>query len=276
MLIAMWAYATGRGWLAAAFFGVAASLKLFPFVFLALFLNRRDFKKLLFGAATFLAVSVASLAILGPTIAIANRGINFGIASFKANYMEQWRTGENGVDHSLFALIKFLLIVLRHHGNGFPNWLHMYLLATAIGGVALYFLRIRFMPLLNQVLTLSIASIYLTAFSGDGTLIHLYYPLCMIFLLALQAWRDRVIIPGLSIVVYCMVVCLSVESFLVVPYQAQGWRFIGQAHAVVLGIMLIAALRYPLGPPLAQQDDPKVLSEPVTGWAANNASASLA
>ena len=39
------------------------------------------------------------------------------------------------------------------------------------------------------------------------------------------------------------------------------------------GIMLIAALRHPLGPPLAQHDDPKVLSEPVTDWVATNASA---
>ena len=156
MLIAMWAYATGRLWLAAAFFGVAASLKLFPFVFLALFLSRRHVGKLLFGVATFLIVSVVSLKILGPTIAIAYKGIAFGLASFKSNYMAQWHTGENGVDHSIFASVKLILVLFFQHPSGdFTGWLRMYLLLTGVGGVLLYFLVIRKLPLLNQVLALS-------------------------------------------------------------------------------------------------------------------------
>ena len=62
LLLATWAYSTGRGYLAATFFGLAAALKLFPFVFLALFLSTREFRKLLLGAAVFLAASVAGLA----------------------------------------------------------------------------------------------------------------------------------------------------------------------------------------------------------------------
>lgn len=268
MLIAMWAYATGREWLAAALFGIAASMKLFPFVFLALFLSRRHVGKLLFGAATFLIVSVLSLKILGPTVAIAYRGITFGLAFFKTNYMAQWHPGENGVDHSIFASIKFFLLIFLHHDpSNFSGWLQVYLLVTALGGILLYFLRIRTMPLLNQVLILSIASIYFTAFSGDGTLIHLYYPLGMLFLLAIQAWRDGVTIPGLSILLFSMVFCLSIESFLILPPSLwQGTRLIGPAHAVGLGIMLITALRYPMGPPLSEEHDETILSEPKTGW----------
>jgi hypothetical protein len=274
MAVAMWAYATGREWVAAVFFGVAASLKLFPFIFLSLFLSRRRFGKLLAGAASFFAVTLLSFAIVGPTVSLAYHGFRDGMAYAKVTYFAQWHTGVQGVDHSLFALIKFMLIVLFHHkGYGFPGWLRLYTLATPIGGLLLYLFVIRKLPLLNQVLCLSIISIFFTPFSGDGTLIHLYYPLCMLFLLAIRAWRDRVLVPGMSTVMYCMVFCVSIESFLVVPYQAQGWRFIGQAHAIALGIMLIAALRHPLGPPLAQHDDPKVLSEPVTDWVATNASA---
>jgi len=269
MLLGMWAYATGREWLAAACFGVAASLKLFPFVFLALFLSRRDIGKLLFGVAVFLVVSVVSLAVLGPTIPIAYRGIAYGLAAFKVNYMGMWRPGENGVDHSIFAAVKMILVHLFPRSPaGFAKLLNVYLLLTVVGGVLLYFLRIRFMPLLNQVLTLSIASIYFTAFSGDGTLIHLYYPLAMLFLLAIQAYRDGMTIPGLSTVMYSMVFCVSVESFLVADTRTvQGLRFIGPAHCIGLGVMLIAALRYPLGPPLAEERGPMVLSEPVTEWA---------
>jgi hypothetical protein len=153
-----------------------------------------------------------------------------------------------------------------------PHWLSGYLAITAVGGTLLYFLRIRFMPLLNQVLTLSIACIYLTAFSGDGTLIHLYYPLGMLFLLSLRAWRDGVAIQGLSTLMYSMAFCVSMESFLVLPNPSgQGFRLIGPAHAIGLGIMLVAALRYPMGPPLADDLGETVLSQPVTDWARRTA-----
>ena len=267
MLIGLWAYATGREWTAAIFLGLAASLKLFPFVFLALFLSRRQFPKLLAGAATFLIASVVSLKILGPTISIAYHGILYGLSSFKVNYMAMWHIQENGVDHSLFALIKFTLILAFHHvRTDFSGSLRAYLFLTAVGGTIAYFTYIRKLPLLNQVLILSIVSIYLTAFSGDGTLIHLYYPLAMLFLLAIKAWRDGVTIPGLSTAIYCMVWCLSFESFLVVPYQYLGARFIGQMHSIGLTVLLITALRYPFGPPLSEDRGEIVLSEPVTGW----------
>jgi len=272
LLIGMWAYATGREWLAAALFGIAASLKLFPFVFLAFFLSRRQIGKLFFGVGTFLVISVVSLQVLGPTIPVAYRGINFGLLSFKQNYMAMWHTGENGVDHSIFATVKLLLLAafhrnaVHHYPVTFTGPLRVYIPATAIAGALLYFLRIRKQPLLNQVLTLTIISIYFTPFSGDGTLIHLYYPLAMLFLLAIRARRDGVTIPGLSTILYCMVFCLSMESFLVAPGSTQGMRFIGPAHCIALGVMLVAALRYPLGPPLAEDRGEIVLSEPVTGW----------
>lgn len=274
LALGMWAYATGRLWTAAILIGIAASVKLFPFVFLALFLSRGRIKYLLTGAAFFLLVSLVTLKIVGPTIAIAYHGINFGLQSFKVIYMAQWHTPENGVDHSLFALIKFILVVGFHHPPlAFAHLLSLYLPATAIGGVLLYFLYICRLPLLNQVLLFSVVAIYLTAFSGDGTLIHLYYPLAMLFLLSIQAWRDGITIPGLRLVLGCLVFSVSMESFLVVPHLAEGARFIGQAHAVSLGILLYAALRYPLGPPLADGLGETVLSQPVTAWAAEAAAA---
>ncbi|MGI4831527.1 MAG: glycosyltransferase family 87 protein [Janthinobacterium lividum] len=184
LLIGMWAYATGRDWLAAAFFGIGASVKLFPFVLFGLYLSKKQWGRLLFGAFVFFAVSILSLIILGPTLPIAFHGLAFGMTSFKTAYMAQWRPGENGVDHSIFAFYKGLMVHIFHHSVFFPRALSVYLAVTAIGGLALYAFRIRFLPLLNQLLILTIASIYFTAFSGDGTLIHLYYPAAMLLLLA--------------------------------------------------------------------------------------------
>lgn len=268
MLIGMWAYATGREWVAAIFFGIAASMKLFPFVFLALFLSRRQLWNLVLGATTFFGVSIVSLKVLGPTIMAAYRGIAFGLASFKRNYMAEWHTSENGVDHSIFSTFKLLLLLIFHHStDDFTGWLRVYLATTSIGGILLYLLVIRKLPLLNQVLTLAIACIYFTPFSGDGTLVHLYYPLAMLMLLAIQAHQDGVTIRGLAIVIYCMVVCLSLETFLTLNITGQGMRLIGPAHCVALGVMMVTALRYPLGPPLQETPNPVVLSAPVTYWA---------
>jgi hypothetical protein len=267
LAVAMWAYATGRGWLAAVFFGFAASLKLFPFVFLALFLSRRQFPKLIAGVISFFVISLVSLKILGPTVAMAYQGLATNLNSFRVTYMAQWHTVENGVDHSLFCFIKFVAMLLHHNSGTFLSWLDVYLLLTSVIGTLAYFLYIRKLPLLNQVLILTIVSIYLTAFSGDGTLIHLYYPLAMIFLLSIQAWRDNVRIPGLALIFGCMVFCLSIESFFVIPRPDKiGIRFIGEMHCIGLTVLLYAALRYRLGPPLSEQSDPIVLSKPVTGW----------
>jgi hypothetical protein len=268
VIIAMWAYATGREWTAAAFFGIAASLKLFPFVFLALFLTRRQFPKLLFGTATFFAVSIVSLKILGPTISEAYHGITFGLGSFKQNYMATWLTNEGGVDHSIFGSFKGLMVLLFHHPDRtFGTSLSVYLVLTAVGGILLYFLHIRKLPLLNQIFALTIASIYLTAFSGDATLVHLYPPTAMLFYLCLRAWRDGVRISGLKIAVYCLTVCFSFETFLTFYAYPNDVRLIGSLHCIALGVLFVTVLRFPLGPPLSQELGPTVLSQPVTDWA---------
>ena len=266
MAIAMWAFATGRGYTAAIFFGCAAALKLFPFVFLALFLRRRDIGKLVTGVFSFLLISVVSLQILGPTISVAYRGIAYGLQQFKTVYMAHLLMGENGVDHSLFASIKFLLRIVFHHVNDFTHLLQLYLGLTAVGGTLLFFFVIRKQSLLNQVLSLSILSIYITAFSGDGTLIHLYYPLAMLFLLACRAHSDGVRVPGLALVLGALCFCVSVESFFVVSYKDTAARYIGPMHAIGLGVALYGSLRYRLGPDPGS--DASVLAHPHTGFLA--------
>lgn len=268
MAIAMWAYATDRLWLAAIFLGVAASLKLFPFIFFTLFLNRKQFPKLVAAVLSFVIAFVGALVVVGPTISIAFHGFLSGMTFARDAYFASWRPLEHGVDHSLFGLIKFFIRVLhRHDGRSYLAYLRIYEAATAFAGVALYFGIIRRLPLLNQVLALSIISIYFTPYSGDGTLIHLYYPLVMLFLLSLQASQEHKTIPGLRWLTANMVFCLSMEGFLVVPRVAgTSLRFEGPAHAVSLGIMLVLALRYPLGPRPFPDYRPRVLSSPDTSW----------
>ena len=267
MLLAMFFLVTEHGYLAAVFFGLAAALKLFPIIFLALFLRRGQFGKLLTGIASFLLISVASLKALGPSVSTAYHGISFGLESFKRNYMARWKIGENGVDHSLFATLKMLLYYVFHHDrDDFTGWLRGYLLLTAVGGVLLYVLLIRKTPLLNQVLLLSVASIYFTAFSGDGTLIHLYYPLAFLLFLSLAAWRQNVRVPGLTTAVTCILFCVSVESFFVVSHFPTPVRYIGPMHAIALGILFVTGLRFPFGPPVSGDRQDWLLAHPSLTW----------
>ncbi len=267
LALAMTSLATNHSYLAALLFGLAAALKLFPFVFLALFLRPRYWTQLITGIGSFLAISWLSLKGLGPTVDVAYRGIIFGLNEFKRNYMARWLPGENGVDHSVFASIKFVLHYGFHHNvDDFTGWLRVYLLFTTVGGILLFFTVIRRTPLLNQILLLSIASIYFTAFSGDGTLIHLYYPFAMLLFLALHAWRANVVVSGLSPALACILFCVSVESFFVISRGLTSIRFIGPMHALALGLLFLLALRFPFGPPISQTSDLGELADPQLTW----------
>lgn len=248
LVSATWAYATGRGYLAAALFGLAASLKLFPFVFLGLFLSARQYRQLLFGAAVFFFISVLALWLLGPSVAVAFSGITAGLAFFREGYMGKFNPVENGVDHSLFALFKGIAVKVFHHSDFFPQSLSIYLACTAVFGVVLYVIRIRRLPLLNQLLLLSIASIFFTAFSGDGTLLHLYYPFALLLFFSLREQRAARFVPGLKATLLCIALLVTPISFLTTPHQ----RFEGQVHALLLGTVVVLALRYGFGPTLAE------------------------
>jgi hypothetical protein len=249
LAIATWAFATGRGYLAATFFGFAASLKLFPFIFLGLFLSTRRYKELSVGIVSFFAASLIGFAVLGPTIPVAFHGIVAGLHVFQVNYMGAWNSWENGVDHSLFATYKFTSIVLFHHSKGatFQRACTVYNLVMAIFGILLYFLRIRFLPILNQLLILSIASILFTGFSGDGTLLHLYYPFAMLCFLALDAYRKRILVPGLNLALAILAVVFSYEGFFVLYAH----RFEGEFKCLVLVWLMVVAFRHPFSPPLS-------------------------
>jgi len=243
LAIGTWAFAREKEWTAAAMFGLAASLKLFPFVYLALFLTRRGYKKLLFGVLTFLVLTVGSLAVLGPTVAEANRGISNGLKYFDVNYVGTFKPEETGLDHSLFGFCKVIHRAVT--GNNQPEVLqrmsNIYLPAMALCGFLLYVLFIRKLPWINQLLALTIASILLTPFSGDGTLIHLYYPFAICCLLALDAWKTQQTIPGLRSVFLCFAYLLSTESFFVFFNQ----RYEGQAKCFFLVVLMILALKFP-------------------------------
>ena len=206
------AYVRNHVYTAAAIFGVAASMKLFPFIFFGLLLARRQYRQIAFGASISALVTLGSLWYLCRSPAVAWRGIADGLDRFKQLYMLPYREYETGFDHSIFGLIKRLDFHHRQYVYPTASLLSLYLPAAATLGVVLYFAVIRKLPLLNQILVLTVASILLPPTSHDYTLLHLYTPWALLLLFSLRTPEGRQKIRGLLPVFLCFAILLAPET----------------------------------------------------------------
>jgi Glycosyltransferase family 87 len=167
VLAGLYGLVSGHGYWAAGSFGLAASLKLLPLVYLGLFLYRRQYRQLLFGLAVLAAVTLLSLRFMGPTVGVAWRGIAHGVEEFRRVYMVQNGPGAAPWDHSLFGLVRLFMATSDRSVT-------IYSVVTAVTGVVLFFARIVRLPLINQVLCLSVAAVWLAPVSFEYTLMGLY------------------------------------------------------------------------------------------------------
>jgi hypothetical protein len=240
-------FLTRRGYSAAACFGIAASMKLYPIAYLGLFLIRRQYRQIAAGIAAAIATTLAGLWFVGPTLSAAWRGTNDGLASFRARYMLTKRP-EIGFDHSLLTVIKVPI-------HNFPPPAHFapvltaYLAIVALTGIALFFLRIWKLPVTNQVLFLAVACIWFPPVSFEYTLLHLLAPLGMLVILALDAARLRLSIPGLRAALLCLAVLMAPLSEFIIRRRT----FDGQLKAVTLGLLFLIAITWPLELPSTQE-----------------------
>ncbi len=238
----LWAFCTERSWMAAALFALAGGLKLYPLIYLGLFFSRRQTRQFLFGIAIFLLANVVSLWAITPHMEVAWKGIQSGLTEFATRYTLHRRYGEIGFDHSLVGVAKRMYTYMPPP-LVFARQVRIYLLLGALGGVMLFVGRIRKLPLINQVLCLTVACILLPPTSYDYTLLHLYLPWAMLVLLVLSSWpNERVRIGGLTQIFVCLTILLSSQS----EFIYHGERFGGQIKAAVLLSLLAFALWYRL------------------------------
>ncbi len=199
------AFARERLWLAAPLIGIAGSMKFVPAIFLLLFLyRRRRLLELFFGVFTMGAVTLASLWWMGPTISIAQAGIQNGLERFKDLYIYHWRGLDNGFDHSLFAAIKNALVLYRPTLT--PDYLQhayrIYFVVIVILSMAI-FLRLRRLPLLNRMVALACCALVFPPRSADYTLVHLYVPFALLLLGATASRARRNFFPHSNILLLC-------------------------------------------------------------------------
>jgi hypothetical protein len=253
--LAIWAYVKDKSWLAAVCIGIAGAMKIYPLIYAGVFLPRRQYKQFTLAVLVCIAVNVVSLAILGPSIPIAYHGLADGARVFQEEYIYAFHDSESGMDHSLFAVFKVGFLVTKHLALLRP-FLKAYLALFAMAGVVLYFFKMRFLPPINLVLSLVIASILLPPISHAYTLLHLYAPWAM---LTLYIVRNREKIAHKTAAKWAMVcfgALFTSQNWLILHHQSVVLRLDGQAKAAVLMLLFFIALRYPFDddPALAMRD----------------------
>jgi hypothetical protein len=244
MSCGLWAYLHGRGYTAAACFGIAASMKIYPLVFLGLFLSRRQYRQIAWTLLAAFLSTVVSLWLVCPDLKASYRGVQYGLNLFRRGYM-LGRMGLDG-DHSLFAAIKRTLDIchrlLNRHGltadELFPVVLQIYMPVVALAGVGLYFLWIRKLPVVNQILCFTVVTILLPPVSFDYTLIHLYALVALLILVALET--DGRAIPGMYGAFGCLAILLTSQA----EFVYKGQTVSGLIKCATLLALLGIGLRY--------------------------------
>jgi len=241
---ALYCFVTGRYWLAGFLIGLAGAIKFYPLAFLALLFSKKRYWEVAFSLVIYGAFTLFSMWLVSGSIATSQHGIQVGLEAVKTGYTLPFNTFDSGVDHSLFALIKSSIIAF---GFTYPSletiakiW-KVYVIVMPIVGLAIYFLRIRLLPLLNQLLCIGILAVTLTPASRDYTLLNLYVPWAMLAFLAVEAYRTGQKIPGMKAAFICFVLIMSPLNEFILHSNV----IAGQIKALVLVALLVIGLRYP-------------------------------
>lgn len=236
----IWSYLKGRPYVAAVLLGIAGGMKLYPLIYLGVFVARRQWKQTLTALVVAVLCNLVGLWLVGPSLHYSFVHVLSGLHEFREHYTRSYLPIETSIDHSAFGLLK-RLIWKRYPDGVLPDRdVTLYLISAAAVGIGLYVARIRKLPLVNQIATLCIASIWIMPTSHDYTLLHLYVPCAMLVLLTLDRYRER--IQGAIPALLCFAVLFSPTS----EFIRHGLGFSGQVKCVALVALMLVFLRWPM------------------------------
>jgi hypothetical protein len=227
-----WAYWKERTWSAAIVWGVFGSVKLYPLLLLAIFLSVRQYRQFLVSLLAAATSTLLSLFYIGPNLRSAYAGISESLSHFLNLYALQFDYWI-GFDHSLFALLK-----LNIHNVALMPLLHGYMVTLAVVMLMLYFVRIRKLPVANQLMILTVASIVLPPTSWDYTLLQLYAPFVILVFVAIDTQEK---IAGLAPSLVMLALLFTPTNFFF--YSGHGAS--GQIKCLLLLGLMTIALVYP-------------------------------
>jgi hypothetical protein len=188
--------------------------------------------------------------VLGPTIPQANADIKSGMEWMNENLLLTYRdTYVIAYDHSLFTAVKQAFhfrspndpaaVNARIRRAALP-----YLGFALIAFAALYWFRLRKLPLMNQIVVLIVAEITLPYMSLEYTLVHLYFAWALFLLfLARDVTPGRVVLPFSA-----AVVALAAFAFLFSPTPRRYLKtsLAGQTQLCALVALGAVAVRFPM------------------------------
>jgi hypothetical protein len=238
-----WAYVREKDDAAAVLWGLAAAMKLYPIIFLALLLPRRRYRAFAVGVGTFVTASVVSMWWLGPSFAVVWKGSLRNVFGYQGVRVAQWNLHEIAANHSAFGLAKLVAMV-----TGFPLsrlTLPYYALGAMVFAFA-FFKRLWKMPMANQLLAVSAFMLLLPPVSYFYTLVHLYAPWLVLVFVAIRADKAGVRIPGLQTTVLLSAPIFA--SFMLFTYP-KVILFGGLIQAFMLIFLFLCALTFPFVEP---------------------------
>jgi hypothetical protein len=240
ILTAAGVWAFWRGWddAAAALWGLAAAMKLFPIVLLGMFLPKGKWRAFAIGIATFVLATVWALWWLGPTMGVAWQGSLHNVFGYQGVRVNEWTLRELVANHSVMQLVKVLAMIAH------VPFARLSLPYYAVGALALgaaFFGKLWRMPAANQLLALAVFMVGFPPISYYHTLAHLYAPLAVLCGVAIQAARAGVSVPGLKRTMLLFAVLFLPFTVLTFP---RAILFCGLIEAVVLVALFVCALSY--------------------------------
>ena len=248
----------GRWRLAATLIGLAGSMKLYPLALLGVVLSQRRYREFAWGLGVAGLATLASLAVLGPSVLEAQRHIDEGLLFVKQQYIFAPVPAGLWFSHSLFNLVKIGVVVPDRMWHPLPSGepgqllrivrqttlmqsaLYVYTPLVTVAALVLYFRRIRNLPLLNQVLALTICAVLLPPYSLDYTLVQLLVPFGLLCVFATDAWLRGHQPPRMAMCFACFAVIFTTGAYFDLNYGLEA-----QVRTLALLVLLAAVLRTP-------------------------------
>ena len=249
---------------AAFFFALAACTKIYPAIFFLLFLPRRQYLPIVFGAA--MTAGVFALALFGAGRPVS-RNLGDIAAISKMLHDEQIvHTYEDNLrwDHALLSEPKAVLytvdrafhLIAKDDNPSYPRMIQVYGILAPLSFLALYLLRLRRLPLLNQFAGFSLCSILLPYISYEYTLVVIDLVLAAFLLTLLEEEQQEQQQSRAPLTFEHLRPFAIFFAIVLAPITALSLEhFSGQVKCIALLGLLFAFLRTPL-PSTLFQDRP--------------------
>jgi hypothetical protein len=185
MTLFMYNYQKNNHIQAAIFLSLAISMKLYPGVFVVLYLLDKKYKNIMIIIITVGVVSIGSIALFKSEVINSLGGLQYNLAHFKQTYL----VSADGLQHnsSLYGLLRLTLIEyfpVTHIINTYT------IIALSIfSAITLYIVKIE-KELWKRVALLTFMILLLPQVSFDYKLIHLIIVLCLFLQKRVSTGRD--------------------------------------------------------------------------------------